>query len=253
VADDERRVVGDEAAVTEEPMPSGESKSPRAGVLIGLLVGLLGFGLAVQLNNGQDDPSLAGARQEDLVRILADIESRKERLQDEITSLEDRKRQLTSSAQGPAAAAEARRLADELGILAGTLPAEGPGLVTVFRPGSEAVRADQVLNAVEELRGAGAEAMQISGRDGTAVRVVADTYFVDHRDGLEVDGLVLAAPYTVRVIGDPETMRTALEIPGGVVSEVSKDGGTVSLDERRRITVSALRRAEPPRYARPAS
>lgn len=234
-------------------MPSGESKSPRAGVLIGLLVGLLGFGLAVQLNSGQDDPSLSGARQEDLVRILADIESRKERLQDEITSLEDRKRQLTSSAQGPAAAAEARRLADELGILAGTLPAEGPGLVVVFRPGSEAVRADQVLNAVEELRGAGAEAMQISGSDGAAVRVVAATYFVDHRDGLEVDGRVLTAPYTLRVIGDPQTMRTALEIPGGVVSEVSKDGGTVSLDERRRINVSALRRAEPPRYARPAS
>jgi uncharacterized protein YlxW (UPF0749 family) len=223
-------------------------------VLIGLLVGLLGFGLAVQLNSGQDDPTLSGARQEDLVRILDDLAARNERLRDEITSLEDRKRQLTSGARGQAAAvAEARRLADELGILAGTLPAEGPGLVVGFRPGSRTVRADQVLNAVEELRGAGAEAMQISGADGAAVRIAAATYFVDHGDGMDVDGRVLAAPYTLRVIGDPETMRTALEIPGGVVSEVSKDGGTVSLDERKRITVSALRRVEPPRYARPAS
>lgn len=233
---------------------SGEPRRPRAGVLIGLLAGLLGFGLAVQLNTAQDDPTLAGARQEDLVRILDDLDARKERLRDEITSLEDRRRQLTSGAQGQAAAVdEARRLADELGILAGTLPAEGPGLVVRFRPGSEPVRADQVLNAVEELRGAGAEAMQISGADGPPVRIVAATYFLDDGAGLEVDGQSLAAPYTLAVIGDPETMRTTLEIPGGVVSEVSKDGGTVSLDERKRITVSALRRAEPPRYARPTS
>lgn len=232
----------------------GDRRGARAGVLIGLLVGLLGFGLAVQLNNGRTDPTLSGARQEDLVRILDDLDSRKERLRDEITSLEERRRQLTSGAQGRAAAVdEARRMADELGILAGTLPAEGPGLVIRFRPGPEAVRADQVLNAVEELRGAGAEAMQIAGSSGTVVRIVAATYFLDDDEALRVDGQSLSGPYTLTVIGDPRTMRTALEIPGGVVSEVSKDGGTVSLDERERITVSALRRAEPPRYARPTS
>lgn len=231
-----------------------EPRRPRAGVLIGLLVGLLGFGLAVQLNTGQDDSTVTGARPEDLVRILDDLDARKERLRDEIASLEDRRRQLTSGAKGQAAAvAEARRLADELGILAGTLPAEGPGLAVRFQPGPEPVRADQILNAVEELRGAGAEAMQISGADGPSARITATTYFLDRGTGIEVDGQPLGAPYTLTVIGDPETMRTALEIPGGVVSEVSKDGGTVSLDERRRITVSALRRVEPPRYARPTS
>lgn len=245
----------DPAGVSGPSTPSGrDRRSARAGVLIGVLVGLLGFGLAVQLNKGEADPTLAAARQEDLVQILDDLDGRTERLRDEISSLEDRKRQLTSGTEGRAAAVEeARRLAQELGILAGTLPAAGPGLVIEFRSGSQPVRADEILNAVEELRGAGAEAMQISGSGSSAVRVVASTYFLDDGSDLDVDGQVLKAPYTLTVIGDPRTMRTALEIPGGVVSEVSKDGGTVSLDERARVVVSATRRADPPRYARPVS
>lgn len=243
-----------EVALSAGESPAGDRRSARAGLLIGLLVGLLGFGLAVQLNRGQADPTLAGARQDDLVRILDDLDARKERLRDEIALLEDRRRQLSSGAEGRAAAVdEARRLADELGILSGTLPAEGPGLVIQFRPGSESVRADEILNAVEELRGAGAEAMQLAGSDEPPMRIVASTYFLDKRSDLEVDGRLLTAPYTLTVIGDPRTMRTALEIPGGVVSEVSKDGGTVSLDERARVAVSAIRRADAPRYARPGS
>ncbi|MGH3730263.1 MAG: DUF881 domain-containing protein [Micromonosporaceae bacterium] len=242
-----------------EPRDSAEQpardprRSARAGVLIGLLVGLLGFGLAVQLRSSQTDPALATARQEDLVRILDDLDARKERLRDEVASLEDRKRQLNSGAKGRAAALEeARRRADELGILAGTLAAEGPGLRIRFS-GEDPLRADKLLNAVEELRGAGAEAMQIGGSDGTAVRIVASTYFLDDGSALDVDGQSLSGPYTLRVIGDPQTMRTALEIPGGVVSEVTKDGGTVTVDEREKVTVDALRRAEPPQYARPTS
>lgn len=243
----------------EEPPPSspddgGARRRASAGVLIGLLVGLLGFGLAVQLQSSQSDPALASARQEDLVRILDDLDSRKERLRDEIASLESRKRQLNSGAKGKAAALdEARRRADELGILAGTLAAEGPGLKIRFKPGSKPLRADKLLNAVEELRGAGAEAMQITDADGRSVRIVAATYFLDDSGNLEVDGESLSAPYTLTVIGDPRTMRTALEIPGGVVSDVSKDGGTVTMDERQKVTVSALRRAQPPQYARPTS
>jgi Uncharacterized protein conserved in bacteria len=223
-------------------------------VLIGLLVGLLGFGLAVQLRSTQDDPALASARQEDLVRILDDLDGREERLRDEIASLEARKRQLTSGAKGrQAALEEARRRADELGILAGTLAADGPGLKIEFRSGADPVKADHILNAVEELRGAGAEAMQIGGAKGRPVRIVASTYFVDDGDRLVVDGEYLSAPYTLTVIGDPRTMRTALEIPGGVVSEVTKDGGTVIVNEPDKVTVSALRRTEQPKYARPAS
>jgi len=225
-----------------------------SGLLIGLLVGLLGFGIAVQFRPGPADSQLAAARPEDLVRILGDLDSRKERLREEIATMEETKRQLASSAGNrETALAQARQRADELEILAGTKPAEGPGLEIRVESGADRIRADAILNAVEELRGAGAEALQIGGGTGTTVRIVAGTYFVDATDGLEVDGQVLPAPYTITVIGDPETMQTALNIPGGVVDAVKQRGGNVIVHKPGVVRVSALRQLVIPRYARPAS
>jgi uncharacterized protein YlxW (UPF0749 family) len=239
--------------------PPGGGTGPRrprltsAGALIGVLIALLGFALAVQLRNHTADPALASARQEDLVRILSDLEAQEERARQEISGLEERQRQLTSGAQGrQAALEEATQRADELGILAGTLPAQGPGLTVRFTAGQENLRAEAVLDAIQELRGAGAEAMQIAGREGPAVRVVASTYVVDAGDGIEVDGRRLTAPYTITVIGDGQTMRTALNIAGGVVESVEQAGGTVTVHEPGTVKVTALHTSTAPRYARPA-
>ena len=186
--------------------------------MIGVLLGLLGFALVVQLRGNSADEQLATARQDDLVRILSDLDAREERLQQEISDLEDSRRQLQSGAQGPEAALAAiKKRADELGILAGTLAAQGPGLTIVFTAQGDAIKAATILDAVEELRGAGAEAMQIHGNQGETVRVIASTYFADQGGSVVVDGVALAGPYTIEVIGDPQTMRTAMNIPGGVV------------------------------------
>jgi uncharacterized protein YlxW (UPF0749 family) len=225
----------------------------RSGALIGVLLALLGFALAVQLKGRDSDQGLAAARQEDLVRILDDLDARKERLQRDISDLNAKKQQLNSGEQGRKAAVDdARQRADELGILAGTLPAEGPGLAVTFRAGHDAVPASVLLDAVEELRGAGAEAMQIEG-GGHTVRVVASTAFVDSGSGVTVGSVRLSAPYTVSVIGDPATMQAALNIPGGVVDTVRQSGGTVSVQQPSVVHVSATRAAPHPRYARPVS
>src|SRR5262249_13606633 len=148
--------------------------------------------------------------------------------------------QLGAGAQGrEAALAAAKQRADELGILAGTLPAQGEGLVLIMTPGTGPIHAATVLDTVEELRGAGAEAMQIAGRSGGPVRVVASTYFIDGSGGIVVDGTSLTGSYTISVIGPADTMRTALTIPGGVADSVTRDGGTLAVDEPGQVTVNA--------------
>lgn len=229
-------------------------RSRRSGALIGVLLALLGFALVTQVRSNDADQGLSSDREEDLVQILDDLDARKERLNSEIGSLSEQQRQISSSAQGRQAALdEAKRRADELGILAGTLPAEGPGLQVVFSAGSGPVPASVLLDAVEELRGAGAEAMQISGGRGGTVRIVASTSFVDQGAGLVVDGKRLVAPYTMVVIGDGATMSAALNIPGGVVDAVKRSGGSVSVREPDVVEVPETRRVAPPRYARPVS
>lgn len=231
----------------------GGRRLTSAGALIGVLVALLGFALTVQLRNNTDDPSLTTARQEDLVRILSDLEAREERTRQEIADLEERQRQLTSGARGrQAALREATERADELGILAGTLPAQGPGLVVRFEAGREPVGAGALLDAIQELRGAGAEAMQIAGGNGVAVRVVASTYVVDADDDVEMDGQRLTGPYTLTVIGDGQTMQTALNIAGGVVESVRQSGGNVSVYEPGMVKVTARHTSTTPQYAQPA-
>jgi uncharacterized protein YlxW (UPF0749 family) len=241
-----------------EPPPDPERRRrvrvSTAGAVIGLLVGLLAFAFVVQVkSNTSGDTALANARQDDLVRILSDLNNRELRLRSDITDLQGTLGQLGAGAQGrEAALAEARRRADELGILAGTLPAVGQGLVIRLSRGSQPIRAATVLETVEELRGAGAEAMQITGGTGGPVRIIASTAFVDAPAGLLVDGIVLAGSYTIAVIGPGPTMRTALTIPGGVSDAVAKDGGTVIVDEPATVTVDALHPTTELKYAKPA-
>jgi uncharacterized protein YlxW (UPF0749 family) len=237
---------GRDAAV---PVPVEKPRSRSATAVIALLVMLLGFALVVQVRSRGDDAGLSSARPEDLVRILSDLDAQQTRLRDEISDLDNTERRLSSGAQSQdTALAEARRRADALGVLAGTLPAVGPGLVVVFTPGTDPLAAATLLDAVEELRGAGAEAMQID-----SVRVVASTSFVDSAGGITTGDVLLRPPCVLTVIGDPQTMLTALNIPGGVVDSVRQHGGTVSVREADQVAVTALHTATGLAYARPVS
>jgi len=245
----------DDQPETKNSETRRRKRASGAGAAIGALLGLLGFALVAQVRSNTTDASLASARPEDLVRILSDLDSRKERLNQEIATLQETQRQLASTSQGSQAAQEeAKRRADSLGILAGTLKAKGPGLVIRFETTAGGrIQARTVLDAIEELRGAGAEAMQIAGGTRGTVRVVASTWFADGPTGILVSGKELTAPFEITAIGDPQTMRTALSIPGGVDDAVSHDGGTVIVQQPATVQVTAVVAVTPPTYAQPTN
>ena len=222
----------------------------RSTLLVGLLAGVLGFALVVQVRTNRGGGAFATARQEDLVRILDDLDAREARLRAEIEQLRLTRDRLTTGAdQDAAALAEARRRAATLGILAGTVPARGPGIVLTIDDPQRSVGADVLLDAIQELRDAGAEAMMV----GT-VRLVASSYVSDARGAVAVDGKVLTAPYRFVAVGDPGTLADAMEIPGGVLDVVSsKAGASAKVEERAEVVVDALRPLTAPRYARPSA
>jgi uncharacterized protein YlxW (UPF0749 family) len=232
-------------------------RTRRVDLLVAALLAVLGFGLAVQVRSTQSEGLLASARQEDLVQILDELNNRSDRLREEITSLTRTREQLsTGSGDATAALAEARRRTQLLGVVAGTVGATGPGVVVTLQDPETSLSASLLLDAMEELRNAGAEAMQVEGRDpagsGTrAVRVVASTSFTDTEDGVVVDGTELRAPYRFVVIGDGSTLAGALAIPGGVEDTVRQAGGSVEVARSDTLRVTALHVPQPPRYARP--
>jgi uncharacterized protein YlxW (UPF0749 family) len=232
------------------------SRFTAAGAFIGVLLGLLGFALVVQLRSNAGDAQLANERPEDLVQILSDLGSRQDRLRLEIANLQTTKQQLEAGSQSrDAALRAATQRANALGILAGTLAAQGPGLVLRISPGAKPYFAAVMLNTVEELRDAGAEAMQVDGANGGTVRIVASTYFIDASDDgsqINVDGKILTAPYTLTAIGDPQTLQPAINIAGGVVDTVENRGGTVTVSTPDTVVVSTLAVVTAPKYAEPA-
>ncbi|MFG2886556.1 DUF881 domain-containing protein [Streptomyces sp. NPDC048297] len=222
----------------------------RAQLIVAVLLFGLGFGLAVQVaSNSDSDSALRGARQEDLVRILDELDDRTQRLEDEKQGLEKQRQELQSSSDQ---AAEARKQTAEkekqLGILAGTVAAQGPGITVTVEDTKGTVKADMLLDAIQELRAAGAEAIQING-----VRVVANTYLADSGKKVSVDGNKINAPFRFQVIGKPQDLEPALNIPGGVVQTLEKEQATVTVERSDKIVVDALRQAKGPDYARSSS
>ncbi|MEO3823879.1 DUF881 domain-containing protein [Actinomadura sp. B10D3] len=234
----------EEAAAEAPPEPGGLRAlaallRPRGGsgqVMAGLLCLLLGFAVVAQVRSTERDTTFATARQDELVGILADLGQRSERLRGDLRDLEETKAELERDARGGTALEDARERAATYGLLAGTLPAEGPGIELVIGDPDGRVRALGLLDALVELRDAGAEVIQVND-----VRAGVDTHFTDGRDGVRADGTLLAAPYRFLAIGDPHTLTTALNIPGGVVRTLEGAGATVLIARRAKVTVGAIR------------
>jgi uncharacterized protein YlxW (UPF0749 family) len=221
----------------------------RGQVVVATLLMVLGFALAVQVRSTNDHNQLRGARQEDLVRILDELDSRQQRLLQEKTQLEQSLAQLeNSSNQAKEAQEQTRKKATELGVLAGTVRATGPGIVLTIDDPQRQVKADMLLDTLQELRAAGAEAIQIND-----VRVVAGTYFTDTDGGVQVDGKNVSAPFRFTVVGNPQDLTPALNIPGGVVRSLEKQQARAVITQEQKVVVDALAAPTVPQYAKPAA
>ncbi|WP_406150841.1 DUF881 domain-containing protein [Streptomyces sp. NBC_01012] len=221
----------------------------RAQLIVALLLFVLGLGLAIQVRSNSDNSALRGARQEDLVRILDELDNRTQRLEDEKQRLDDQRTELeNSSDQAEEARKQTLEKERQLGILAGTVAAHGPGITLTISDPSGSVEPDKLLDTIQELRAAGAEAIEIDG-----VRVVADTYFSGDAGDLRVDGRKIEAPYEFKVIGKPQDLEPALNIPGGVVQTLEKEQATAEVARADDIVVDALRPAKQPDHARSSS
>jgi uncharacterized protein YlxW (UPF0749 family) len=225
-------------------------RASRAQLTVAVLLFVLGLGLAIQVNTTSDNGgTLRGARQEDLVRILTEVDNRTQRLEDEKRGLETQRTELQSSSnQAAEALKQTRQKEQQLGILAGTVAAEGPGITLTITDPHGGVAADSLLDTLQELRAAGAEAIQIND-----VRVVADTYFTDGTNGVLIEGRKVSQPYVFKVIGNPQDLEPALNIPGGVVQTLEKEQATADVVRSQKIVVDALRPLKQPDYARSSS
>lgn len=230
------------------PAPPPPSSRLLQGLII-LLCGLLGFALVAQIRSNQElDYRLVGEREEDLTRILADLSSDSDRLAREIAQLQLTLYALEDEQEGEEVALRSlQRRLDDLRILTGVAPAEGEGVTLTVDDPQRLVGQEQLVDAVQELRDAGAEAIAING-----TRLVVSSAFVTRDGRLLLDGQPLVPPFRISAIGKGETMARALAIPGGVTDTMTAPGAvTADVEVLAQLTLPARSDPAPFQYAVP--
>lgn len=221
------------------------------GALAVLLCMLLGVAIVTQVRQNESGDSLETARPADLLVLLDSLQQREAALNTEVADLQRTLASLEASGSSDQAAIEnARARLAALSILIGTVPATGPGVTLTIEDPAPGIAPETMLDVINELRAAGAEALEIRG-GSAAVRVGVDTWVVGVPGGLVVDGATLNPPYWVLAIGDPPTLAAAMNIPGGAMDSIERVGGTMAVQQSERVDVTALRQPKPRQYAQP--
>ncbi len=155
----------------------------RGQVVVAVLLALLGYAGVTQVRFTQVDNTYAGLREQDLIDVLNGLAGTTQRAESEIARLQRTRDDLQSTTGArEAALAQAQQQADTLAILAGLVPVTGPGIRVTVTEETGTVDVQTMVDTIQELRTAGAEAIQVNGK----VRVVADTAVEDAPGGLLV-------------------------------------------------------------------
>lgn len=248
----------------EEPtdLPAGEStdgrdrlrgallRPSRGQVVVAVLLALLGYAAVTQVRFTNVDNTYASLREQDLIDLLTGLATQTQRADAEIARLEQTRDDLRSDTGArDVALAEAKEQSDVLAIMAGMVPVTGPGITVTITETDRSVSVDSMVDMIQELRTAGAEAIQINHE----VRVVAQTSFEDAVGGIRVDGKLLTSPYVVDAIGEPDTLHGAIDFPKGPRSQFEGEGATVEVDERASLDIESVATPEKSEYAEPSS
>ena len=239
-----------------QPAPTGRQRLLRALVrpsrsqaVVAVLLAVLGFAAVTQVRFNEVDNTYGSLREQDLIDVLNGLAGTSQRAEAEIARLQRTRDDLLSdTGSREAALAQAQQEADTLSILAGLVPVTGPGIRVTVTEQTGTVGVQSMVDTLQELRTAGAEAIQVNGQ----VRVVADTAVEDVSGGLLVGGQMVTSPYVIDVIGEPHTLASSgIDFPDGPRDLFQDDGASVVVDELSSLDIESVVKPSRPEYAEP--
>lgn len=151
--------------------------------------------------------------------LLGSLIDSNAKLRDEVAKLEGQLRSLAAT-DGPDLEAMHEEV-EQLRLLNGLTAARGTGVRVTLDASLESYWLQDLLN---ELRNAGAEAIAVNDR-----RIVAGSVIGGGANDLRLDGQPLARPYVVEAVGEPETLFTAVNRPGGLLLQLRAQYGPAAV------------------------
>lgn len=222
-------------------------KPSRSQAIVGVLMAVLGFSAVVQVGKTSQEDTYAGLREQDLIEILDGLTGTAERARREVDRLERARDELQSeSTSREAALSETQDRIKTLNIIAGLVPVTGPGIRIRIDEGEGRVTLNSLLDLVQELRTADAEAMEFND----TYRLAAQSSFNTTVGGIELDGSLLEPPYVIDVIGDPHALSSAMSFDSGPIDQLEQfDMATVQVTELDSLDIESVRTPQRPVHA----
>lgn len=175
--------------------------------LVGMVAGIF---IAMQVRSyAEVEERIRDTDAGDIFHEIYALKTANESLKDEISVLEARLEQYSTQTSSYATM---NAEIEKNEILLGYKPIQGPGVqIAVNNP---ALSLEEIVDTVNELWAAGAEAVVVNG-----IRLIdATDGFYTINDMVLLNGEVITLPYTFNVFGDSTVLLNILNQPGGVIS-----------------------------------
>jgi uncharacterized protein YlxW (UPF0749 family) len=227
-------------------------------VSIAFVCVVLGIMISTQFRNVKNSDSLTVQRAEELTSKLNQVQKERDELKKQINDLEAKiSNYENSAAKSSTVTKSLKDDLDKYKELAGLSDVEGPGIIvtindgnTQLQPGADQnaflVHDEDLLNIVNELRAAGAEAISINDQ-----RLVATSEIRMIGNTIDINSVRFTPPYVVKAIGNPDTLEAALRLKGGIIDTLSNWGIQVNIKRSDKILVKKYDGVLTYKYAKP--
>ena len=204
----------------------------------------------VKTVNQVNETDIENLRESELSEQLSTWKSKFEEVSEELRETNSKIIEYTSKIEDNEEASEL--LEEELErskLLLGKTDVVGDGVIITLADGEDKVEARDLVNLVNDLWFAGAEAISVYG-----IRVVSMTEFVDVAEYIIMKpSQRIVSPYTIKVIGDQNYLTSILSLKNsGFIDVQNNSGKKATMEQQRNIKINAYEEELETKYMKEA-
>ncbi len=186
------------------------------------------------------------------IKTLAQSMGDAERVKEEIRKKENRYKELE------ARVGEMKTRMKSGQMLAGMLDVQGKGVVLTLEDNNDknvvdmsiqmlTIHDSDILNVLEELANAGAEALSVNDE-----RIITTTCIKSGGPVILINGNKLTSPFVIKAIGEPGTLLAVLEKDDNIIGAMKKDRLGVKAEKAEGLLIPGYKGSTDFRYSSPA-
>lgn len=123
--------------------------------------------------------------------------------------------------------------------LMGTTDVAGEGIIINILDGNDLIHQEDLVIILDELKNSGSQAISINDQ-----RITNSTYLYCDGTVILIDGVKIGNPFTIKAIGDSETIYGALTRNKGYLETLKKDGLEINIEKNENVDIAKTNRED---------